>query len=97
MKKTALKRISKKRSDWLALYHEKRDKDNLIQECFKCGVTYPKHCFDAHHIRGRAGKLILEYVYLCRSCHEFVHENPNKAREMGLLNISTNGYRNQNV
>lgn len=53
--------------------------------------SYPfrKHpAADIHHIRGRAGKLLLDERYwigVCRNAHNFIHDNPEIARKAGLL------------
>lgn len=43
---------------------------------------------EVHHTRGRAGALLTAeefWLALCRRCHCWVHDNPGKAREAGLL------------
>lgn len=43
---------------------------------------------DLHHKRGRIGALLTDkrhWVALCRECHDFVRDQPDKARERGLL------------
>ena len=43
---------------------------------------------DLHHSGGRAGELLFAtqfYKSLCRSCHQWVGDHPNQARELGLI------------
>jgi hypothetical protein len=43
---------------------------------------------DCHHQRGKSGKLLTMTQYwipLCRRHHVWVHNNPEKARTLGLL------------
>ena len=47
---------------------------------------------EVHHVRGRCGKLLLDtrhWKALCWRHHRWVHHNPVKGREMGLLNRLT--------
>jgi rubredoxin len=56
--------------------------------CAVCGVICGMPWRDLHHWAGRAGKLFLEerlWMMLCRSCHEWVHNNPAHAQHIGLL------------
>lgn len=52
--------------------------------CERCG----KKATDIHHKRGRVGRLLCMTEYwasTCRGCHQWIGENPNEARELGLL------------
>jgi hypothetical protein len=43
---------------------------------------------DIHHRRGRIGRMLCESAYfssVCRFHHIFIHENPELAREDGML------------
>lgn len=43
---------------------------------------------DVHHVKGRLqGNYLDETTWLaaCRSCHDWVHSHPSKAREIGML------------
>lgn len=43
---------------------------------------------DLHHVRGRGPKLTTDkrfFMALCRNCHDWIHQNGAKARELGLL------------
>jgi 5-methylcytosine-specific restriction endonuclease McrA len=51
-------------------------------------VRCVKNGSDMHHVKGkgRGGKNTSEnIIYLCRSCHRYTHDNPAKARELGLM------------
>lgn len=48
----------------------------------------PHPAADIHHIRGRAGKLLLDERYwigVCRNAHNLIHANQEIARKAGLL------------
>lgn len=59
--------------------------------CEACPViTFdpPAPSTDLHHKRGRAGTLLYDKRFFmagCRTCHDWIHDNPAKARELGLL------------
>lgn len=42
---------------------------------------------EIHHAQGRIADLLTDtnnFLSVCRSCHEFIENNPNEAKEMGL-------------
>lgn len=42
---------------------------------------------DVHHRRGRSGLLLFDirhWLAVCRTCHDWIRDNPKKARELGL-------------
>ena len=53
--------------------------------CAKCKRKSDK---SPHHIRGRLGRLLILIEFwlpVCRKCHNWIHQNPNAARELGML------------
>lgn len=43
---------------------------------------------EIHHTKGRAGELLCEdewFIPICPRHHQWIHDHPNKARELGLL------------
>lgn len=57
---------------------------NKNRFCAKCG----KKATDVHHSRGRTGRLLCMQEYwfaVCRQCHNFIGDNPDEARQEGLL------------
>lgn len=86
----AIKPFSKKREELNKIYKEKRDiymKDHPICEGYGLIQGCTKDATDCHHSAGRVGaKLIDEttFVALCRSCHSFVEENAEIAKELKL-------------
>lgn len=87
LKRTPLRRQSKKRAAESKVYLEKR-RAYLLAHLF----CERKGCFrlsrDIHHCHGRSGPNYLDektWKALCRNCHDAVHEHPKAAREMGLL------------
>lgn len=65
--------------------------------CERCGDPFPAYVtdrgeivwtFDGHHrkLRSQGGPdTIVNCAALCRTCHEWAHRNPEKARERGLI------------
>ena len=48
----------------------------------------PKAATECHHTHGRVGKLLLFkpwWIAVCSDCHKWIHSNPERARELGLL------------
>lgn len=57
------------------------------QAGIECGLT-PGKAQDVHHKQGRAGKLLLDetkWIAVCRRCHDWIHDNPKEATDLGLL------------
>ena len=53
-----------------------------------CQVCDRRKTKDVHHKAGRLGKNLLDettWLAVCRCCHDFIHNNPGKARACGLL------------
>ncbi len=53
--------------------------------CEVCSKATPK---DIHHVCGRLGGNYLNpdtWLAVCRSCHDWIHTHPSKARQLGLL------------
>jgi hypothetical protein len=80
-KQTARDReYSKVRKAWLA-------KNEWCQFC-KLLCEFTRGATEVHHARGRAGALLTDtgfFVASCRTHRDWPHENPSKARELGLL------------
>lgn len=86
-KRTRIKPRSAKKSEWEAKYFAQVESDARQQECFSCHAYGTKDSFDRHHTHGRSKENILIYKYCCRDCHNWIHENPNQARKLGLLHF----------
>ncbi len=100
LKRTPLRRQSKKRAKENSAYSKRVKEWKLENEwCVACtridayyGIFTPaflcnttKHC---HHWAGREGALLMKeewWIPLCATCHSWVHDNSNAARELGLL------------
>lgn len=66
-------------------YESMKEGDCNLQMCAYCSIIGSKHDMDRHHPAGRSHGNLLNYVYLHRPCHRWVHDNPAKATELGLL------------
>lgn len=67
------------------LYEEIKQSAPLLVECSMCHFKgSPKH-MDPHHVKGRVGANLFEFVWLHRDCHTFIHNNPAIARKNGLM------------
>jgi hypothetical protein len=77
--------ISKKHKKELDKYIRMCYNDAELQKCFRCGLEANKDILQRHHTHGRSGDNLYKYEYCCVKCHEWIHANPNKARELKLL------------
>jgi hypothetical protein len=53
-----------------------------------CGKSGQHQATDIHHVRGRVGPLLLDqrsFIYVCRTAHQWIGNNPAKAKELGLI------------
>jgi len=89
MKRTPLRKVSKKRAKELKTYDFLRVAF-LTSRKF-CEIVGP-HCTrkstEIHHVNGRNSDRLLNTTWwtpACRSCHSFLHDNPKYARDAGFL------------
>jgi hypothetical protein len=95
MKRTPLRRVSSKRARENRIYL-KLAAEHLLKHpfCQCCSLLWPEskvephRATQCHHSKGR-GKYFLDkstYRSACGASHHYIHfENPNHAREVGLL------------
>jgi len=88
IRRTPLRRISKKRQHELTIYRRlKRQHIAAHPTGEVVGCTNPS--VDIHHRLplGRGGRLNDASIFMgvCRQCHIFLHANPSWARERGYL------------
>lgn len=77
----------------MAVYRAIRDLFLAAEpKCQVCANTLGRAAADdateVHHCRGREGLLLFDvrhFAALCRSCHAWVHANPDLARAQGYL------------
>lgn len=84
MKRSPIKRVSKKRSSELAMY--KRAKLEYLGDGKNCEVCNHWFATDIHHKKGRVGSLLWDKVYflaVCAICHTEIHHSPEWARMEG--------------
>ncbi len=93
IKRTPLRRVSKKRAVGLRIYSKLRKQ--FLEEHPYCQayatIWYPAcdspPSVEIHHKRGR-GKYLNEtstWLAVCRMSHDFIHQHPKAARIMGFL------------
>lgn len=89
MKRTPLKKVSRKRAKELKVYSELRKlflSARQYCEIFVDGCT--RRATELHHVNGRNGRRLLDtqwFLPSCRNCHRYLHDNPRFARENGFL------------
>ena len=83
MKRTPLKRVSAKKAAWNRKYSLAKQARILLRPC--CARCGHRRATQGHHPKGQVGEKIMEFIVLCHGCHAWIHENPNSAREEGLL------------
>ena len=84
MKRSPLRRVSKKRQRELREYRELTSSFLTDKVCEKCGR---KRKLDVHHKAGR-GRFYLDvdtWMAVCRECHDYIHKWPKESREKGWL------------
>jgi len=85
LKKTRLSHTSKKQKARMGEYRallEEFWKKPENQKCRRCGARGP---LDPHHTHGRSGDNLFKIIPVCRPCHDWIHQNPNQARQDGYL------------
>ncbi len=85
LRKTPLRKISPEKALWMRLYREKKKLDHAFQNCCRCSQGDVIQRLERHHHSGRHNHWLLEYCWLCKSCHKWVHDNAREARELGYL------------
>ena len=91
MKRTPLRRISKKRQEQLKEYSKLRKA--YLEENPVCEVCQKRKATDIHHKSGRGSNTnnVDTWVVVCRTCHDRIHFGANQgygpswARENGWL------------
>lgn len=86
MKRSPLKKCSKKRSDALIVYRKLRK--IYLESNPVCEICHEANSTEIHHKMGRGANLnrIDEFLSVCRNCHKTkVHDQPNEARKQGWL------------
>lgn len=86
MKRTPLRKISDKRRSQLRIYAH--DRKAFLAEKPVCEICHQGRSIDVHHRCGRYGRSLLNrkhWMAVCRICHDFIHSNPKRARELGYL------------
>lgn len=81
-----MRRTSKKRTQQTKEYNKKRAEYlHNTPLCERCG---PQFATEVHHKAGRNGERLIDSRYfmaVCRSCHEYIHNNPNESYKKGWL------------
>ena len=81
-----IRRVSIKRAAQLKDYAKLRKK--FLEENPLCEVCKDANAIEIHHSAGRTGRLLNDethFVAVCRSCHNWIHENIQQAREAGWI------------
>lgn len=84
--RSSIKPVSSKRAAQMKLYRDRRDdyfKMFPVCEFPECNSTE----ITLHHMKGRIGDLLCDMRYfksLCMKHHEWVENNPEQAKKMGL-------------
>ncbi len=87
MRKSPLRRVSKKRASQLRAYSIMRP--IFLRSAPFCEVIdCMNHSTEIHHTKSRIGEMLLDERYLmavCAPCHRKIHERPKWARENHYL------------
>ena len=84
MKRTPLRRVSKKRQKEMREYNRLRRQ--FLDDNPNCEVCR-KRTDDVHHMAGRGINYldVDTWLSVCRACHNKIHARPSWAREKGYL------------
>lgn len=74
--------VSDKEHERQRIYREKQLEDEKNVE-MQCAICSSQQSLSRHHCNSRRD--ILDYIYLCLTCHDKVHSDPKWARENGWL------------
>lgn len=91
MKRTPLRRVSKKRRAEAVIYNAKgkgfMEANPLCNACWKIFGRLPYPSTDRHHAALRGPNYLNEetWIAVCRECHDWIHSNARAARVLGLL------------
>lgn len=86
MKKTPLRRVSKKRQKQLREYSVLREQ--YLETHRGCAVCGERRATEIHHMAQRRGEMLNDPVWflaVCRECHTDIHARPSWARQKGYL------------
>ena len=93
--RTPIRRVSVKHAKELREYAKLRKEFMELNDlCYathilrRCGhYDCQRWASDLHHVQGRGKNLLRTetWIAVCRSCHQFIHDHPRQAREVGLL------------
>lgn len=78
--------MSEEKKAWTEIYNAYR---NFLlgtaanRVCARCGNV--NQLLDPHHPFGRTGSMILVFVFICRTCHAWIHEHTKDAKWEGWL------------
>lgn len=86
MKRTPIRRVSKKRAKQNAEYMKLRKK--YLEDHTVCQVCNEREATQIHHKAGRRHSLLCEvefFLAICFECHAYIHNHPEAARKEGWL------------
>lgn len=84
--KIPIKKMSEKRKLEYKIYTPLKKEYMLLHP--KCERCITKKSKDLHHKNGREGERLYDvrfFMAACRDCHDWIHLNPEQAREDGYL------------
>lgn len=86
IRRTPIRKVSARRQAEAKHYSKLRLQ--FLADKPTCQVCLTRKATDVHHVKGRYGGNYLNvttWLAVCRHCHTYIHNNPAKARAMGLL------------
>jgi len=92
MKKTPLRRASKKRAADLKIYRAVAP--SFLEDNPRCqcpgpdGRPCPNEATQIHHMKGRLGPLLTDvqwWMAVCQACHVYIEDHKKEARKRGLI------------
>ncbi len=88
MKRTPLRKVSKRRMEERKIYLKMRTE--FLGENPVCQICETRRAQDVHHVFGRHNGNMLKaetFMAVCRLCHDKVHREPKWAEANGYLSV----------
>jgi hypothetical protein len=91
MKRTPLRKVSRKQASLLRKYSKAKDEFLLANPICHTKQGRPKGCWlrsnQVHHVAGRGQNLLRSETWMavCSNCHAWIHSHPKEARQLGYL------------
>lgn len=88
VRRSALRKASVRQRDVIRVYSKLRKKYLEIHPLCECDLPgCTRKAVEIHHKKGRGKNTtdVSTFLAVCRSCHDWIHNNPKEAKELKFL------------